>query len=313
MYKKAMLLYSLSKDLKSNIDSHDKDCDSKNTFVQNRDNALHLKRNKMVSQGKGISLQLVSDILNPTSGVHKMLALDPRSVSLWEVMAPEDILDGTHVLHLGDVITSVNVVRMVGTCKSFQIGGEVSAYSSRVQTAQDVPLPITRVISTQSCDKWEDSFVAMDLLQDKGGYILEIEEVYDKNTQILIWILAECFQQVVAQKPATSLQTSSDKFVVCSGFNASTFRTRFRGRFREMALEPLLLGDECPVNWFSHITKMQNYFTTHAEAFQRRVIKVSEMLQTYRITDLTKFKETCDQDHNLRQYMQEFVQHNLCI
>jgi hypothetical protein len=284
-----------------------------NVFVEYRDTALKLKINKLILQGRCEHLQVASFILNPTSGVHNMLALAPRVVELWETMAPDGLVDDTNVLHLGDVINSVNVVRMMGDCKSFQIGGTASCYSVRVCESQSISLPpIHLVICTHSQDDWKDSFTAMDALHKGGRYILEIEEAYDKNTQILLWILSECFKYVVVRKPATSSQTSSGKFVICTGFRSGTFCSRFKERFCEMALEPLLLGDECPVMWFSHITNMQNYFTKQAEAFDRRVVMVSEMFQKHGILDLVKLQEVCRLDHNHRQYLQEFVQNNLC-
>jgi hypothetical protein len=277
-----MLTYSLSQpeeDMKS---------------ATRRDNALKLKIKKMLLQGKSEQLKIASEILNPTSGVHKILALEPRAVQLWEAMAPDGIVDHKNVIHLGDVTNSKNVVRMLGKYRSADEAGSVH-----------------QVISTHSNDKWNDSFIAMDLLHEGGRYTLDIDEAYDKNMQILLWILSECFDNVVIRKPATSIQTNSYKFVVCTCFKASTFRTRFRERFREIALEPLLLGDECPVVWFSHMSNMQNYFTKQAEACQHQAVQLSDMFQAYGIKDLVQFKEICDKDHNLRKYLHEFVQHKL--
>jgi 23S rRNA U2552 (ribose-2'-O)-methylase RlmE/FtsJ len=67
-------------------------------------------------------------------------------------------------------------------------------------------------------------YYMLDILEDKGTFIMKIFDVFTKTTFDIITILVYAFEECYVVKPETSRPTNSEKYIVCKGYKKDTYR-----------------------------------------------------------------------------------------
>jgi len=299
-----------------------------------RDSGLQLQLKKLRQRGKGHIISVCELVLNPVSTVSKRLNVDPETVIIWEILMLYKRTPCT-VLHLGNTARSVDAVRIIQGHKggnNISVSTEPVEFASHIKIGNDfddlylelneimricsdikrvTPSPIDLVVATEG-KPWHQSHLALCALKDDGEFVLEMNELYNSNHQILIWILNQVFTSVHISKPATSRILSTQKFVACTGFKKNKFNEEFRDLLPDAVGRPTLLADTCPISWFSYITAIQKKFTAHRESWQRKTVELVEiMIKSKKATE--EFKNDCLNDSAREAFLEKFIESQLKI
>lgn len=63
-----------------------------------------------------------------------------------------------------------------------------------------------------------ETYCCLNMLKDKGTFILKIYDIFSKNTVEILKILTKVFDTIYLVKPLTSRPANSEKYVVCTGY-----------------------------------------------------------------------------------------------
>lgn len=142
-----------------------------------------------------------------------------------------------------------------------------------------------------------------DLLLPEGTLILHANKLYNRNTQTILWQLYNLFHEVHIIKPDISPRYSSDKYIVCLGFNST--------EKKEISVLP-------PIEWYSYITGIQNEFTKIKNAAELKALELTQMIiakNPYATEEvLRKLCDACLTDKGIRRFGTKYcMKHNLSI
>ena len=236
-----------------------------------RDDQLEVRMRKINLQGRQKLFLFAVRLLSPVQP--QLLPFDPLVIQILEVLAPWS--PGQRVLHIGSYqVQSREAVRL----KNINCG------SSSGIDESDTTLCICTTDITKERDVcktlWTQVYQGLNKLKKGGGMILLTNELYQRTSQLLVWVLCQVFEIVYIHKPETSSPVDRSNFVICESFSPSSFV-----QYQNMALieSPMLLADHCPSAWFSYITKVQNQFTLRSEEWKKRALVVYQMLLIHNI------------------------------
>ena len=130
---------------------------------------------------------------------------------------------------------------------------------------------------------WDGAYLGLQTLPKGSQFVTTVHELYQRGSQILLWVLFRSFDKVSIQKPSSSNLTDTRKYIVCLGFKPHIFNSKYRDK--SFCTSPMLLADDCPKYWFVYITSIQNVFTKMSEQWKRKSVDVYQLLLKHDITN----------------------------
>lgn len=265
-----------------------------------RDDKSRAEIAEIVSEGRSNLLDVAQSIVNPTALVAQTLQTDPWVTQMWEILQTlsEPCRPWTSA-HFG--------------CRNLHSAQAVEKRWPEPRPAQP-DCPVRLIVcsgSTQTLERnqgpaiWEQVVSSLHELEQGGCLVVILGECYQQSTQLLAWVLYNCFGTVEFKKPATSNVTGPEKFLVCQHF-CGPQKMDFKVLDQAVS-SPMSLADNCPVSWFGYVTDVQSRFTQQAEIWKRKALHV---FNTIKNKDAVTIVTLCENDKSLLTFTETFIDEN---
>lgn len=154
-------------------------------------------------------------------------------------------------------------------------------------------------------------FVSLEVLADGGLLVIKIQEFYQHETKLVLWLLYNVFQKVSITKPKTSACSNNSKYVVCSCFRRSVYVQKYQETCAKIRKTNNTLLLEFPLGWSHWLTDKQNQYTLIKEKWITKSLHTCNILLTeapyLSQKELDMLVGICWKDANIRQFMNSFI------
>jgi len=274
-----------------------------------RDNALGIILQQWKSQGYASHVEAGYRLLDVLyEGLQRHYPID--FLRRWELLkfvqtqSPQSLPSKLSIDGVG-----VGSSMALAACRRFVDRVDTSAESGFHLTFVECDADRERPLALQL---WTATHGALQRLGADGVLVLSVQELYQTNTQLLLWVLFQSFATVHIVQPAACSLTSNDKYVVAIGYRPEVYRTQFEKDVSLPLGDPMEMMELCPVSWIAYILNLQTQFTHFKETMQRQVEAVTRLLirsyPRWTYAQSREFTRRCLADPNAKLYCQRYLE-----
>ena len=275
-----------------------------------RDDALAISVHKWQQRGRSNFFDLGCRLLSGMCGIQRVSNHSLDYLKIWDILFAEkerflQIKQPFYSIHAD---AGMNTTDYSSATKEFlyQTTGMYQGISDELSDRNILLSTVTGFGAIT--DLWSQSEDSLLPLGEGGTFILQVGELYHRQTQLLLWVMFQSFEQVSVVKPPPSNAFDNEKYIVCHHFKRTVYSHSYTARMKESAE----LFEGCPLSWFSYISHIEDQFRKEKEIAQRKAEIITSLLVLHHPQLSGKSLEVFEQDltsgKNIEKYCARYLE-----